>query len=327
MIMIANSSESRMHRGHSWGVGLIKWGHAGLTLVVAMFLLAGCATEQGPKASRVTPLEKNSAAIRPVDLNETIRLGTFNIQNFGDAKGRKPEVMAMLASMVGLYDVMAVQEVSNPKVTAPLTVQTMIRQAGRHYGLCVSPSTGLQDDDKASRESYAFYWNEDKVRLVGEPRLFDDRPEDLFQREPYLARFASLQGNLTFVLIDVHTAPDRAVAEIGELDTVVQWARTQWPDEDDFVVVGDFNASGTYARPAQLDLLSIRGPAYQWIVPDDADSTVAQSVRAYDRMVITANSAENYAGQWGVDRVFEGNQVSDHYPVWANFYIRRDTGK
>lgn len=130
----------------------------------------------------------------------------------------------------------------------------------------------------------------------------------------------SAKGGFSFVVVDVHTRPDSAVAEIGALDEVVDWAKGVFGNEDDFLVVGDFNAGCSYASTAQLDGLELRGGDYFWIVPDSSDSNVATgSACAYDRIVTTAAAQAQYAGSWGVDRAFTDSAVSDHWPVWAEF--------
>jgi endonuclease/exonuclease/phosphatase family metal-dependent hydrolase len=140
-----------------------------------------------------------------------------------------------------------------------------------------------------------------------------------FQREPYVARFGANDGNFTFALITVHTKPERAVAETKALNDVFTWAQDQFPDEDDFIALGDFNASCTYASPSDFAGSPIRDN-YIWIVPDDADTNFASgSECAYDRIVMTEETEEDYADDFGVDTSISSSAVSDHFPVWAEF--------
>jgi hypothetical protein len=71
--------------------------------------------------------------------------------------------------------------------------------------------------------------------------------------------------------------------------------------------------------------LKLRGPDYIWLVPDDADTNLAQAACAYDRFVMTRGAATDYAGKWEVYRVFSDKKVSDHWPVWAEFFANHDT--
>jgi len=252
----------------------------------------------------------------------TIKIATFNIKVFGKAKSEKPAVMAELASIVRKYDIVAVQEIKDKPGNVPTLFLTEINSDGSDYGLVVSERSGLHPNDKTSQEQYAYYWNEDTVHLIEDAGLFEDA-SDQFQREPYVARFGVNDGNFTFALITVHTKPERAVAETKALNDVFIWAQNQFPSEDDFIALGDFNASCTYASPSDFTGSPIRDD-YVWIVPDDADTNVSTgSVCAYDRIVMTDDGEEDYADNFGIDTVSSG-EVSDHFPVWAEFHTNND---
>ena len=97
-------------------------------------------------------------------------------------------------------------------------------------------------------------------------------------------------------MINVHMPPMRAVEEIGALHHVVEWARERYPDEDDFIVLGDFNAGCTYASEDELRGLEISGTDYVWIVPNSADTNLGELPCAYDRIVMDKRGVEDYAG-------------------------------
>lgn len=254
-----------------------------------------------------------------------IRIASFNIQNFGKTKAGKPEVMQILADIVRKYDVIAIQEVSDKTEAAPKKLLDLVNSGGASYKLLLSERTGKQSDDQTSQEQYAYYYNSKRVQQLDQAMLFDDSQSDQFQREPFVARFKVLNGNFTFVLVNIHTNPKQAVEEICALDSVITWARKVYVVEDDFIALGDFNGSCTYASPADLDRCSIRGSNYVWIVPDDADTNLAVKQCAYDRMVGTSGMKSDYAGRWGVDKAFQNKSISDHWPIWASFYSNRDS--
>jgi endonuclease/exonuclease/phosphatase family metal-dependent hydrolase len=257
-------------------------------------------------------------------ISDEFRIATFNIQVFGTTKAGKPDVMAVLAEIVRQYDIVAVQEIKDARNKVPGQFLKAINADGSAYDMRVSDRTGQQPNDRSSREQYAYYFDTETVTSDGPGVLFDDSAEDLFQREPYLARFIAKGGNFSFVLASIHTKPDRAVTEIAALVYVVSWARDQWPEEDDVIVLGDFNAGCDYAAPHVLDSLELAGPDYIWIVPHDADTNLAGRACAYDRIVTTTGTADDFADNWDVDRAFTDKRVSDHWPVWAEFHIDQD---
>ncbi len=216
---------------------------------------------------------------------------------------------------------MAIQEISDISGVVPGAFLDRINMEGnKTYAVACSERTGRQPDDRSSREQYAFYYDTMMFSVVNPPALYNDSVHDYFAREPFTARFKLKTGNFTFVLITIHTTPEKAVSEIGSLHEVVKWAMKKYTGETEFIVLGDFNASCSYADPGELDRLEIRGPDYFWVVPDDAKTNLSEkSDCAYDRFVLTIPAKSYYTGHWGVDTCFKEKKISDHWPVWVEF--------
>ncbi len=248
---------------------------------------------------------------------ENIRVATFNLQLFGPSKASDPAVVAEVASIVARYDLVAVQEIKDVNQQAPYVLRDALRKRGAPHEMVLSPRTGREPDDGYSQEQYAFFYDATKLAVVGTPSLYDDSLRDRFQREPHLARFEAIGGSLDVVLVNIHTRPAAALEEIDALSDVAYDAWQQYGTAS-VVVLGDFNASCSYASPAELDELDLRDPEYLWVVPDDADTNVATSSCAYDRIVLWGHAAEAFEGSWGVDVGFEAPGLSDHWPVWAD---------
>jgi endonuclease/exonuclease/phosphatase family metal-dependent hydrolase len=272
----------------------------------------------------VTGFVHKSWTNRIAESVSNIKIATFNIQVFGKTKAGKPDIMMELASIIRKYDIVAVQEIKNKEGSVPTEFLTEINSDGSAYTLVVSERSGLQPDDQSSQEQYAYYLNTESLHIIEDAGLFDDSGSDQFNREPYVARFGVNDGNFTFTLITVHTKPELAVEETKALDDVFDWAQDQFPDEDDFIALGDFNASCNFASPSDFVGSPIRDD-FIWVIPDDADTNVsAGSACAYDRIVITEETEEDYADNFGVDNSLSSNAVSDHFPVWAEFHRNND---
>jgi endonuclease/exonuclease/phosphatase family metal-dependent hydrolase len=256
---------------------------------------------------------------------ETFRICTFNIQNFGKTKLNDTARVHVLAGIIRKYGIVAVQEVSDVTGVLPGAFRDIVNQKGKKtYAVTCSELTGNQPDDKTSQERYAFYYDTTMFSLLARPVLYNDSVHDYFAREPYMAWFRSKKGNFTFVLITIHTTPEKAVAEIGSLDEVVKWARNKYAGETEMIVMGDFNASCSYANPGELDKLAIRGSNYYWVVPDSAKTNLSvKSNCAYDRYVLTLPAKSYYTGHWGVDKSYTSKTISDHWPVWAEFKVAK----
>lgn len=249
----------------------------------------------------------------------TFRLATFNIQVFGKTKASKPEVMRQLAAIVREYDLIAVQEFKDKTEQVPERFLAEVNGTGSDYGLELSPRTGRQPDDVRSQEQYGYFYRADRFEVIDASTLYDDSANDHFQREPFLTRFRLKEAGHSFVLINIHTRPEAAVEEITALAAVFEWARSRYPEEDDFIALGDFNAGCGYASEQELDGLPIHGEAYDWIVPHSADTNLADSRCPYDRIVVASPMGHAYVQDWGVDRAFSDRAISDHWPVWAVF--------
>ena len=275
----------------------------------------------------VGAVQEVSAAEEANTPPETIRIATFNIKTFGPKKAGKADVMAVLADIVRKYDIVAVQEMKDRNRRVPKLFLKAINAGGLTYGVLASERSGLQEDDKHLREIYAYYYRTSTIDVLDKGALYDDSGRDHFQREPFVARFVAKSGNFTFAMINVHTPPARAVEEIGTLHHVVEWSRKRYPDEDDFIVLGDFNAGCTYANEDELRGLEISGADYVWIIPNSADTNLGELACAYDRIVIDKRGIEDYTGAWGVDQAFEDEKISDHWPVWAEFHVNKDGGR
>jgi endonuclease/exonuclease/phosphatase family metal-dependent hydrolase len=265
---------------------------------------------------------KNPTSTAKILSGGGIKIASFNIQNFGKTKAGKPEVMQLLAEIIRKYDVIAIQEVSDKTESAPRKLLEVVNSNGSTYKLLLSERTGQQHDDRTSQEQYAYYYNSKTVKQIDQARLFDDNAADLFQREPYLARFKVLNGNFSFVLVNIHTRPEQAVEEICALEGVIDWARTIYPNEDDFIALGDFNGGCSYASSAKLDQCNFRNDNFIWVIPDEADTNLAVKQCAYDRMVGTTGMKSDYPGQWGIDNSFSDKGISDHWPIWVFVLFR-----
>ena len=50
------------------------------------------------------------------------------------------------------------------------------------------------------------------------------------------------------------------------------------------IILGDFNAGGTYIRSQDWEKNRLRGPGFTWLIPDHVDTTATNTLAAYDRL-------------------------------------------
>jgi len=258
-----------------------------------------------------------------VEQAETVKIASFNIQIFGQTKSEKEDVMNVLTKVVREFDIVLIQEIRDAsEQTIPSFVEKINQMEGSEYGFIRSERLGRT----TSKEAYAYVYNTETVQFIqGSDYVYAD-VNDVFEREPYIASFKS--GNFGFVLVGIHTKPDDAYNEIGNLTVVVPSILAANPNEKDVIVMGDFNADGSYFDEEDTSN-PFKASEYNWIITNDMD-TMVKTDYTYDRIVLldTTLSHEYDAGTAQVfyfDQVYGLNnqtfvgEISDHYPVFAQY--------
>jgi len=294
-----------------------------LNAISGKIYIEGQFTFPPPKTKNPEPIEINLP-----DGKETITIASFNIQAFGKTKAGKPDIMKILAKTIAQFDVIAIQIIRDKSGTAIRKLKAEVDDLGTDYDYLIGPRLGRT----SSKEQYAFIYNTETM-VAGESYTFDDSSGDLFQREPFIANFIVKNGKYDFILITIRTDPDEATGEINALSIVVKDAQNRFPDEKDFIILGDLNADCKYFD--EDDLTSpLRNAKFMWLITNDMGTNLAQFSCTYDRIIITAfTTKEDYAGKSGVfrfDRIFglkakEAKKISDHYPVYGEFYADKDS--
>jgi endonuclease/exonuclease/phosphatase family metal-dependent hydrolase len=283
----------------------------------------------GQSFERIPPLppaEGGESTPAPDVTLDALRVYSFNIQIFGDSKMKKPEVVQVLVDIVSQADVAAIQEVRS---LSDEPVKAFMAQLDPKYGYVLGPREGRT----ASKEQYWVIYDTDKLE-VKDRAVFDD-VEDGFQRNPMAVYFQTKAG-FDFILINNHIQPSSAADEIDLLPEVVAYFQDKW-NEEDVMVVGDFNADGSYYN--EDNLINVFPESdYLIILTNEYDTTVAgngDDATTYDRFIITNSAREDYTGAFGVvyyDKMYdfaalgiEPKHISDHFPIWAEFWVDRDT--
>src|SRR5690606_15229024 len=141
-------------------------------------------------------------------------------------------------------------------------------------------------------------------------------PDDLLHREPFVALFR-VRGPppdqaFTFTLINIHVDPDEVQQEMNVLDDVYQAVRNDGRQEDDIILLGDFNTDDR--RLGDLGRLSGLVPVISGM------PTNTRGTAQYDNIVFTEQATREFTGRGGVfDFMREYNltmeqaeKVSDH---------------
>ncbi len=288
-------------------------------IIVILLGSAYYAYDSGLLDQFILPEEPDDPYTPPA--GDTIKIAGFNIQIFGQTKREKEQVMNILAQTVREFDVVLVQEIrDSSETTAPLFLDVINGLEGPEYTFIRSERLGRT----TSKEAYAYFYNTETVQYLSDTAFVYDDTGDVFEREPYVASFIS--GGFDFTLIGIHTKPDDAYNEIGNLTLVFEYVEGLG-SERDIIALGDFNADGSYFDEDASDN-PLRGSEYIWVISNEVD-TMTKTDWTYDRMVMTdytysSEYIQDSTEVYYYDTVYGLNQtlsesVSDHYPIYAEF--------
>lgn len=301
------------------------------------------------------------AAIPRKQLDHNLLIATWNLRMFGsltrkwtagDGDSPKRDLRGLLAikSIIERFDVIAVQEVMGDL----RALRDLMRALGPHWGFLMTDVT-LGAGGNNERMAYLFDTRRARpsglaAELVIPPEWQDQVGEGAlarqFARTPYAVSFRS--GPETFILASLHVRYGKDAAEREpELAAIArfmaEWAERSERWHHNLLVLGDFNID------RKDDALWQAFTAQGLSVPEALDA-VPRSIfadpdspttdRFYDQIAwFTSGNRRRLnmeftgAGSFDfVPFVYQDVQlskssmsfrVSDHYPLWAEFALRR----
>jgi endonuclease/exonuclease/phosphatase family metal-dependent hydrolase len=259
---------------------------------------------------------------------DPIKIVSFNLRRFDDTKAGNRNVAGFLAALLRDADIAALQE---GLAVSEAAVREFAGMIGGNRGFVLGPPEGR---NAFYRENYIFVYNKDRVTLEASA-VYPDEAKN-FERPPMAAYFKA--AGFDFIILNNHIKPDetqvQTTKEIALLPEAARYFTRLW-HENDVLIVGDLNADGAYYN--EINLAEVF-PESAWtiITGNDCDTTVsANNTYTYDRFIISKNAREDWLGTWGVVRFDTwpdcrkitsnpGTDISDHYPIWAEFSVTSD---
>ncbi|VDP99677.1 unnamed protein product [Trichobilharzia regenti] len=174
---------------------------------------------------------------------ECIKIGSFNIQVFGQNKVSKTDVLSILVKILSRYDLIVVQEIRDAKNTAfrhlvdelnRLVKVILIgwnyynhplpfRYTKGNYKFVISEKLGRTN----SKEQYGVIYKPDLIR-IGKMVTFDNK-KNLFERPPMAVEVHTTSSAIPmFALVVVHLDPDSVFEEVNNLYTFVKHIIKVW---------------------------------------------------------------------------------------------------
>ena len=251
---------------------------------------------------------------------QTITIASWNVRIYSTGS-RDDAELELICDRLEQFDLVAVQELRDQEVID--RTLAMLHGRGQAFDALVSDGVG-----RGVLERYGFLWRPERVELIDAGGFYPD-PQDLLIREPYWATFRA--GSFDFTLISTHNVwGDRVAyrrAETALMDDVYAYVQAADPDEQDVMLVGDYNLPPD--DTGFEELRAVLTPLF------DADEhTVISDNEIYDNIWLDLAFVTEWTGETGIDRFDEtafGDDdsaaslaVSDHRPIWARFRTGSD---
>jgi len=262
-------------------------------------------------------------------VDENLILATWNIQQFSEKKTWR--ALKYIADIIERFDIVAVQEIKS-NLHGLGKLQAIL--PGR-YRMLVSDVTG-------NFERFAFIYDERTVEstgLVAEIGLgLEPTTHEGFQlhRMPYCASFKA--GRFDFTVVSVHIFESSLYFREKEIDRLAQEVKDLSKREQskvfdrDFFVVGDFNIKEAGDR---FFAALVR---HGFIMPPGLRTLTTNFKRTgtYDKIAWVDRDDFSFSGKCNVVPFYKAvyqdgdppggkKEISDHLPVWAEFYVNELT--
>ncbi|CAF0994047.1 unnamed protein product [Brachionus calyciflorus] len=261
-----------------------------------------------------------------------LKIGSFNIQAFGQDKIGTPENVETIIKIMSRYDILAIQEVrdsTNEHVILNFVLNKlneMLAGTGIKYNFIITGPLGAS----SYKENYAYIYRETtdvssrKIEVV-KHFVYDD-VENVYGRPPFIAEFRILDSQLSikeFTLMNLHIRPSYVFSETSAFRTVVD--RYQNGVEKNIAIMGDLNFDCSFISGIKRNQVRSIISDFTWYINDDAATTKSTSGCAYDRILINSQKFNNavvkgsnityyYYLDLGLTTT-QAAEISDHFPV------------
>jgi deoxyribonuclease-1-like protein len=263
-----------------------------------------------------------SADLPGEQLRPTIRIATFQLGHFDEAKLANRRVGDVLVHVFPRFDLVAIQGIrgKNQGVLVRL-VEQISAASGRRYSFATCPT---QQRDGLEHYS-AFVFDSQRIEVDRTTVHFVEDPLGRLRIKPLAGSFRvrgpSSAEAFTFTLINVETDPDRTSAELDLLADVYRAVRDDGRGEDDIILLGDLQSDdqhlGRLGKLLGVTALLSNMP------------TTTRGVHQLDNILLDRRATSEFNGRVEVldmMREFEltmpeALEVSEHLPVWAEFSV------
>lgn len=242
--------------------------------------------------------------------SQELRVASYNMERLG----QNHKDYATLAKVIGIFDVVAAEEIMNGR-----GMSDVLTQLGGHWGDFVS---GQGEGSRSYQEHFGFFFD-DKVELSRDLGEYP-RPHEFF-RPPYAAQFRVKSTGFTFNLVACHIVYGKnereRVAEISHLEEVYRYFDGMTENKGTTIIAGDFNEDKTgdffsLTRQGDMDVIPAGGTTIGAHGPDHFYDHVFIPTSLRSRVL---SAGVDY---WTTDYAGSRKYESDHFPVYVVLSVK-----
>ncbi|XP_035828807.1 endonuclease/exonuclease/phosphatase family domain-containing protein 1 [Aplysia californica] len=304
----------------------------------------------GPLAK--IPERPNVAPITLKHKNRKVfRLASWNLERFSTEKAKNPGVKDVICMTIleNGFSIIAVQELADEEALDEIvqelnhpTLPNVKKWSGRRgkWACVVSKAAGRMFQ---SMEYLGYLYDKSQNIEIVHHSLLQKKEghKKPFVRMPYMGIF-KINNNFDCVVTNVHlkaTGLDdrdrhRTEKEVGTVTDLIDVIKAEIRGEKDVIIVGDFNL-----EPDTEAFSTLKSEDYTPCIPADTHTNISNSnvsgSKNYDNLWINKDTRKVYTGVSGVVRDglsshwipngwTWGGVVSDHCPVYGQFYSNMD---
>ena len=123
-------------------------------------------------------------------LRRELKIGSFNLQKFGQAKSKNKRVLDILAKVIQEFDIILLIEINDASERAVKELLENVNngfEESEKYEMVLSPRLG--EVHSRYREQYAFIFKKSKIK-VKKMEIYPDK-ENVYPRDPMAIQFKS----------------------------------------------------------------------------------------------------------------------------------------
>ena len=276
-----------------------------------------------PGGWKIVPRTAGGGAVNPPPAapRSTIRIASFQLGRFDDAKLASPQVADVLASLFAKFDLVAVQGVRGRNQSVLVHLIDQINATGRAYAF----ATCLTQQRDGLEHYSAFVFDCSTIEVDRSTVHFVEDPLGRIRIKPLAGSFRARGPDpaeaFTFTLINVEVDADRAAAELDLLAKAFRAVQKSRPKEDDFILLGDLQSDDQHL--GELNKLFGVRPLLSGF------PTTARGTQLLDNMLLDRCATAEFTGRIEVvDMLREFHltlpaalEISEHLPIWAEFSV------